>query len=67
MQMAMNWCLKTIIDLLWKVFLARPAFSLLRPRSSNRLEAEEEEEDKVKSLSLFELLKDIKPQAIRIA
>ena len=26
------------------VFLARPAFSLLRPRSSNRLEAAEAEE-----------------------
>ena len=36
-------------------FLARPAFSLLRPRSSNRLEAAEaeaEEEDKVLSLLL---------------
>ena len=38
---------------MWKVWslLARPAFRLLRPRSSNRLEAEveaeEEEEDKV--------------------
>jgi len=37
-------------------FLARPAFSLLRPRSSNRseaeAEAEEAEEDKVLSLLL---------------
>ena len=35
-------------------FLARPAFSLLRPRSSNSLEAEAEEaEDNDKVLSLM--------------
>ena len=32
-------------------FLARPAFSLLRPRSSNNLEAEAEEEDDNKVLN----------------
>ena len=46
-----NWFIAIIF-----LFLARPAFSLLRPRSSNRLEAaeeaEEEEEDKVLSLIL---------------
>ena len=34
-------------------FLARPAFSLLRPRSSNRLEAEAEEAEEDKVLSLI--------------